>query len=123
VTDVKLPLVSVVIPARNAGKFVHRAIDSALKQDYPNVQVVVVNDGCKDENRASVQSLRRADSLRLAAQRGGQVRSASVSAFFSRRMLQADPMRSALAREFSASVILPPCCFSPELISRGTNPR
>jgi glycosyltransferase involved in cell wall biosynthesis len=40
--------VSVVIPAFNAGRWVARAIDSVLAQDWPNVEVIVVNDGSTD---------------------------------------------------------------------------
>lgn len=39
------PLVSVIIPAYNQGPLLARAIDSALSQIYPRVEVIVVNDG------------------------------------------------------------------------------
>ncbi len=39
----------VIIPAYNAEKTVGNCIDSLLKQDYDNLQVVVVNDGSKDD--------------------------------------------------------------------------
>jgi glycosyltransferase involved in cell wall biosynthesis len=48
-------LVSVVIPAFNAQKSVRRAIDSALNQTYPHVEVIVVNDGSTDETEAIVR--------------------------------------------------------------------
>ena len=49
-------LVSVVIPAFNAEKSVRRAIDAALNQTYPHVEVIVVNDGSTDGTEAIVQS-------------------------------------------------------------------
>jgi glycosyltransferase involved in cell wall biosynthesis len=45
----ELPLVSIVIPAYNGSNYLRDAIDSALAQTYPNVEVIVVNDGSRDE--------------------------------------------------------------------------
>ena len=39
------PLVSVIIPVYNCAGYVAEAIESALAQDWPNTEVVVVNDG------------------------------------------------------------------------------
>ncbi len=42
------PLVSIVIPVYNGADFMRQAIDSALAQTYPNVEVLVINDGSRD---------------------------------------------------------------------------
>ena len=45
------PLVSIVIPVYNGARYVGQAIESALGQDYPSIEVIVVNDGSTDEGR------------------------------------------------------------------------
>lgn len=46
-----LPLVSVIIDNYNYGQFLGEAIDSALAQSYPNIEVIVVDDGSTDNSR------------------------------------------------------------------------
>lgn len=43
------PLVTVAIPAYNHGRYLAEAIESVLGQDYPAVEVIVVDDGSTDE--------------------------------------------------------------------------
>jgi glycosyltransferase involved in cell wall biosynthesis len=45
------PLVSIVINNYNYSRFLGLAVDSALAQDYENVEVVVVDDGSTDNSR------------------------------------------------------------------------
>lgn len=42
------PLVSIVVPAYNAEQWVGRAIESVLAQDWPRIELIVVNDGSTD---------------------------------------------------------------------------
>lgn len=45
------PLVSIVIPVYNGSNYMREAIDSALTQTYPNIEIIVVNDGSTDNTR------------------------------------------------------------------------
>ena len=44
------PLVTIVINNYNYGRFVSKAIDSALNQSYPAIEIVVVDDGSTDNS-------------------------------------------------------------------------
>ncbi len=47
-----LPLVSIVIPAYNHARFLDEAIQSVLAQDYANKELIVLDDGSKDDTAA-----------------------------------------------------------------------
>ena len=49
------PLVSIVIPVYNGANYVSEAIESALKQTYKNIEVIVVNDGSTDNTEKIVK--------------------------------------------------------------------
>jgi len=51
-----MPLVSMVISCYNAEKYVGEAIRSALSQTYPNVEVIVIDDGSADGSLDVVRS-------------------------------------------------------------------
>jgi glycosyltransferase involved in cell wall biosynthesis len=46
------PLISILIPAYNAGKWIAETIGSALAQKWPRKEIVVVNDGSTDDTLA-----------------------------------------------------------------------
>ena len=50
------PLVSIVVDNYNYGRFLRAAIDSALAQTYPRVEVVAVDDGSTDDSRGVISS-------------------------------------------------------------------
>ena len=47
-----MSLFSIIIPIYNTEKYLHECIDSVLKQQYKNIEVILVNDcstdGCAD---------------------------------------------------------------------------
>lgn len=69
-----LPLVSVIIPNYNYGRYLPLAIESVLRQTYPNVEILVVDDGSTDDSKAVLE--RFGDRLRLLEQRNQGVSAA-----------------------------------------------
>ena len=46
---IKFPKVSVILPARNEEIYITRCLDSLLNQDYPNFEIIAINDSSSDE--------------------------------------------------------------------------
>src|SRR5882672_3768957 len=53
------PLISVIIPAYNEEMGVIRTIDSVLANDYANRQIIVVDDGSKDQTLRMLRNYQR----------------------------------------------------------------
>jgi hypothetical protein len=69
-------LVSIVIPVYNGSNYLAEAIDSALAQTYPHIEVVVVNDGSSDDGRTEQVALSYGDRIRYYKKENGGVASA-----------------------------------------------
>lgn len=49
------PVVSAIIPTYNRAHIICEAVDSVLTQTYPHIEVIVVDDGSKDDTLARLQ--------------------------------------------------------------------
>jgi glycosyltransferase involved in cell wall biosynthesis len=52
------PFVSIVIPSFNHARYLAAAIDSVLAQDYPRVELIVIDDGSTDDSAAVLEKYR-----------------------------------------------------------------
>ena len=50
------PLISVIMPAYNAGAFIRESIDSIFNQSEQNFELLIINDGSSDDTEAVVRS-------------------------------------------------------------------
>src|SRR5262249_14314064 len=61
IADRDLPLVSVVVPARNEETKIRRCLESLRNQNYPNFEIVVIDDRSTDNTGAIIEELSRLD--------------------------------------------------------------
>lgn len=66
-----LPKISIVIPAYNASNYLAEAIDSALAQSYKNTEIIVVNDGSRDDGATERIALSYGDKIRYISKENG----------------------------------------------------
>ncbi len=59
------PPVSILVPAFNEERVIADALRAALALDYPDFEVIVIDDGCSDGTRAVVESLMPHPRLRM----------------------------------------------------------
>lgn len=53
----KQPLVSIVIPCYNHTQFVQESIQSIINQDYENIELIIIDDGSKDNSVNVIQQM------------------------------------------------------------------
>ncbi len=56
------PLVSILIPARNEAENIKRCVRSLLKQDYTNIEILVLDDNSSDNTGQVVKEIEKKDS-------------------------------------------------------------
>jgi glycosyltransferase involved in cell wall biosynthesis len=64
------PLVTIVTPSFNSGRFIEQAIQSVLLQDYPRIEYLVVDGGSSDETLAILGHEKRRVRFISASDRG-----------------------------------------------------
>ena len=55
------PLVSVIVPVYNAKLHIARCVESTRRQSYPNLEIILVNDGSSDVSLQVADVYARAD--------------------------------------------------------------
>ncbi len=57
----KLPLVSVIIPCYNSGKYIESTLNSVLNQSYDNIEIVAVDDESSDNSYKIIEAAAQFD--------------------------------------------------------------
>lgn len=45
-----IPLISIIVPVFNISKYLERCVDSIINQSYPNIEIILVDDGSTDNS-------------------------------------------------------------------------
>lgn len=53
--------VSIIIPVYNVEEYLPRCLESCIAQTYRNIEILVVNDGSKDQSLQIIQSFQEKD--------------------------------------------------------------
>ena len=70
------PLVTVIIPAYNAKKYLKECLDSVLRQTYSNLQILLINDGSTDTTLSIFKEYKMKDTrIEILTQNNGGVSS------------------------------------------------
>lgn len=70
------PLVSIIIPVYNGSNYLREAIESALRQSYTNIEIIVVNDGSNDNGRTEQIALSYGEKIKYFKKENGGVATA-----------------------------------------------
>jgi glycosyltransferase involved in cell wall biosynthesis len=124
-------LVSVIIPTYNRAEMVCAAVDSVLKQTYPNIELIVVDDGSTDDTTDAL--MRYGSRLRLihqdnsgpaaARNRGAEIADGDIIAFLdSDDLWLPDKIEKQLKalEHYGDSV---PCCLCNAFLESQTQPK
>lgn len=67
--------ISIIIPAYNAARFIGKTVESVLCQTYRNWELILVNDGSKDDTGAVIDTIASTDERIMAVhqENGGEV--------------------------------------------------
>lgn len=75
------PKVTIIIPVYNGSNFLAEAIDAALAQTYKNCEILVINDGSKDNGASEKIALSYGDKIQYFFKKNGGVSSVLNYAF------------------------------------------
>ena len=65
-----MALVSILIPTYNQAMYIGQAVESALQQDWPELEVIVSDDGSSDDTQRVLEKFRDDERVRISRNTG-----------------------------------------------------
>jgi alpha-1,3-rhamnosyltransferase len=65
--DTQLPLVSIIILSYNNSKYIRECLDSCIKQSYPKIEIIVIDDGSKDNSTSIIEEIFNSTEVNITA--------------------------------------------------------
>lgn len=50
-----MPKVSIIVPVYNVEKYLSQCLDSLVEQTYPNIEIIIINDGSFDNSKRIIE--------------------------------------------------------------------
>ena len=60
-----MPLVSVIVPVYNTENYLNKCIDNLLNQDYPNLEIIVIEDASTDNSKQKLEKYKDAPNIKI----------------------------------------------------------
>lgn len=73
------PLVSYIIPSYNHAPYIEEAIHSVLRQTYDNIELIIIDDGSKDETRTVLEQFEQYPNITILFNEKNLGQSASIN--------------------------------------------
>ena len=73
------PLVSYIIPSYNHAPYIEQAINSVLKQTYENIELIIVDDGSKDDTHQVLEQFKEYPNITILFNKKNLGQSASLN--------------------------------------------
>lgn len=75
-----VPAVSVVVPCYNGGRFIDQLLDSLSRQTFRDFELIIVDDGSRDDTRAKLATLDKSVQIILQDNQGpGAARNTGIA--------------------------------------------
>jgi len=62
---IKFPKLSVIVPVYNTSKYLEKCLDSLIIQDYPNLEIIVVEDCSTDNSREILEKYKSQENIKI----------------------------------------------------------